>query len=61
MAPNETEILIRQNENQYDFPDHRGLTSESCHRALRIEILSPQPGDIIFLTVFKMNLEIYRE
>jgi hypothetical protein len=56
MAANETEIAIRQNENQYNFPEHRGMTSESFQKDSRTEILSPQAGGIIFLNVFKLSL-----
>jgi len=48
MVANETEIVIRLNKAQCEFPYLRGMTSESCHKAPRIEILSPQAETIIF-------------
>jgi hypothetical protein len=46
MVANETVIVIKLNENECDFPELRGITSESCHKASKIEIWSPKAGDI---------------
>jgi len=56
MVANETEIVIRLNKTQCEFTELRGMALESCHKAPRIEIFSPQAEAIIFLTVFKLNL-----